>query len=206
MRTAEQEAGAEIVRELTNRYGGETKNLGIHKAFRLAGFSNKKPERNNEFTKIIETRQDECQKTRELLRIKAEALISVKLQEQTEERRAVIRGDRAFIMDKSIKASKACIDAYLRHMRREEGLANHKGWNHDQSTLDFRVCKAMMKDGWATDSIADCLLNLSPEITERHKNTDDYIIRTIQKAAKALLQDARSAPIGETGYNFGDTR
>lgn len=206
IRTAEQEAGAEIVRELTAKYQGDTKNLGIHKAFRLAGFSNKKPERNNEFTRIIETRQDECQKTRELLKQKAEALIQEKLQTQTEERKAVIRGERGFVMDKNTKASKACIDAYLRHMRREEGLANYKGWNHDQSTLDFRVCKAMMKDGWATDSVADCLLNLSPEITERHKNVEDYITRTIQKAEKALLQETSKAPIGETGPQFGDTR
>ena len=66
-RAAEEQALRELQRELTRTYCGDEKNLGLDKDFRLCGFANKKPDRNNFFCRIYEAPGGECPRLRELI-------------------------------------------------------------------------------------------------------------------------------------------
>jgi len=47
---------------------------------------------------------------------------------------------------------------------------------------DFRTAKAMAKEGWAADEIAEAIVARSPNIVNRHKDVVGYATRTAENA------------------------
>lgn len=183
-RTAEEKALRELQRELTKAYGGDDKNLGLDKDFRLAGFANKKPTRNNFFCRIYDAPGGECPRLRELIEKKTASLTPGAVSEEIQRREAVIRGETAFVVDRARihETSDEAFSVYLKTLKKHRGLVKKMGWGSDPSTLDYRVAVEMLSDGWHPDSVADAIRECSPDFPRRHGNPDAYLTKTIASA------------------------
>ena len=205
-RAAEEQALRELQRELTRTYCGDEKNLGLDKDFRLCGFANKKPDRNNFFTRIYEAPGGECPRLRELIEKKTASLTPAAVSEEVQRREAVIRGETVLVVDRTRihKTSDAAFEAYLKALKKHRGLVKKMGWSSDPSALDFRVAVDMLAGGWHPDSVADAIRECSPDFPRNHGNPDAYLSKTIASAqAEIRSDDARrnAAPstAGERG-------
>ncbi len=208
-RTAEERALRELQRELTRAYGGDEKNLGLDKDFRLCGFANKKPDRRNFFCRIFEAPGGECPRLRELIEKKTASLTPAAVSEEIQRREAVIRGETAFVVDRARihETSDEAFSTYLSALKKHRGLARKLNWNADPSTLDFCVAVEMLADGWHPASVADAIRECSPDFPRRHGNPDAYLTKTITSAQAKIRSDEarregkREAPsiVGERG-------
>jgi hypothetical protein len=205
-RVAEERALRELQRELTKTYGGDEKNLGMDKDFRLCGFANKKPGRNGFFCRIFEAPGGECPRLRELIEKKTASLTPAAVNEEIQRREAVIRGEAAFVVDRSRihQTSDEAFSVYLKTLKKHRGLVKKMGWSSDPSALDYRVAVEMLAGGWHPDSVADAIRECSPDFPRNHGNADAYLTKTIISAqAKIRSDEARrnAAPsiVGERG-------
>lgn len=193
-RTAEERALRELQRELTKAYGGDDKNLGLGKDFRLCGFANKKPGRNNFYCRIFEAPGGECRRLRTLIDEKTASLTPAAVSEEVQRREAVIRGEAAFVVDRARihQTSDEAFSVYLKTLRKHRGLVKKMGWSADPSTLDFRIAVEMLAGGWHPDSVADAIRECSPDFPRRHGSPDAYLQKTITSAqAKVRSDEAR---------------
>lgn len=189
----EQRAANELVVSLNRRFGDERFSGVVH-PFRMAGFSNKKPGRNNAFTRIIE----------------AVGGICTRAMEQLDAIRARIIGDRAETRDLPDVRHPSAVDlpaasseaeaAFDRARVLAEGLAAHMGWQRDESRLDYRAAQTMAGDGWSRDEIAAAILTRSPNLVDRHRNPLDYAARTAENVT--IISGA--APQGEQAPSASD--
>lgn len=208
-RTAEERALRELQRELTRTYGGDEKNLGLDKDFRLCGFANKKPGRNNFFTRVYEAPGGECPRLRELIEKKTASLTPAAVNEEIQRREAVIRGETTFVVDRSRihETSDEAFEVYIKTLKKHRGLVKKMGWNSDPSTIDFRIAVEMLSDGWHPASVADAIRECSPDFPRRHGDPDAYLSKTITSAQAKVRSDEarregkREAPsiVGERG-------
>jgi hypothetical protein len=191
---AETEAGNALVRRLTAEYGGDAKNLGIKKAFRLAGFANKKPERNSEFCRIVATENGVCLPLLSRLEQERDRLAGELAEREAVRRQGILDGRTEYVYDPQDKgiASEWCIKDFVRFMKREIGLWKYLRRDIDQSAIDFQTCVAALKEGgYAPESVADALLRVSPELSKRKgSHVEDYIQRTVSKAIAAVERDS----------------
>jgi len=182
----EQKAANEVVVNLNRRFGDAAFSGVIH-PFRMAGYSNKKPGRNNAFTRIVE----------------AVGGICARAVEQLDAIRARIVGEKADTPNLPgasrprvvglPAASSATETAFDRARQQAEGLAAHMGWQRDESRLDYRAAQTMAEDGWSRDEIAAAILTRSPNLGDRHRNPVDYAART----AENVTIESEAEPQGE---------
>lgn len=182
----EQKAANEVVVNLNRRFGDAAFSGVIH-PFRMAGFSNKKPGRNNAFTRIVEAVGGICARAVEQLdairaRIIGEKADTPNLPDAPRPRAADLPA-----------ASSAAEAAYDRARQQAEGLAAHMGWQRDESRLDYRAAQTMAEDGWSRDEIAAAILTRSPNLGDRHRNPVDYAART----AENVTIESEAEPQGE---------
>ena len=58
----------------------------------------------------------------------------------------------------------------------------------DWSIVDYRVACLLLHQGWGAAPVADILRQGSPGFPRRHAHPEDYLRRTVQAAARALLR------------------
>lgn len=182
----EQKAANEVVVNLNRRFGDPAFSGVVH-PFRMAGFSNKKPGRNNAFTRIVQAVGGICTRAMEQLdairaRIVGERTATPNLPDAPRPRVADLPA-----------ASSASEAAFDRARQQAEGLAAHMGWQRDESRLDYRAAQTMAEDGWSRDEIAAAILTRSPNLGDRHRNPVDYAART----AENVTIESEAEPQGE---------
>ena len=170
----EQKFANKLVVELNTKYG-DKKFQGVIHPFRLAGFSNKKANRNDEFTKILETNNGViCSKAQnELEAIRSAFVAPINTQASKSPIQAVITH------------SKPSVDAqhsYITFRKGYEQACEKLGWNRDESLIDFKCAKEMMKEGYSQFEIANSIISLSPNLIERHPDFEYYASKVASNA------------------------
>ena len=170
----EQKFANKLVVELNTKYGDKQFQGVIH-PFRLAGFSNKKANRNNEFTKILETNNGAiCKKAlNELEAIRNAFIAPIDTQASKSTLQAVV------------SHSKPSVDAqseYAQIRKGYEQACEKLGWNRDESLIDFKCAKEMMKSGYSQFEIANSIISLSLNLIERHPDFEYYANKVASNA------------------------
>lgn len=179
----EQKAANAVVVDLNRRFGDENFSGVIH-PFRMAGFSNKKPGRDNAFTRIIQAAGDLC--------ARAAAALDAARQRIAGERTPVPVADRPVAAPRSDHRAAHGGDAgaaFDRARAMAEGLADRQGWTRDESRLDYRAAQIMAADGWAVDEIGGAIVARSPNLGDRHRDPLGYATLTAQNALLTLRAD-----------------
>lgn len=169
--SGEQSQANKVLQGINQKYGDKAISGVIH-PFRMAGFSNKKPNKGNAFTQVIYSNPRLCSKTTKLL-----AMIRAKepTRQAHQERHRQIKDDTK--RDEIIKTAAPDLVATFQQIRQQKMRATS-----DDSALDFRTCQDMLKANYTDDQVLQALLAGSPSIIERHINTLDYATRTIANA------------------------
>jgi hypothetical protein len=199
----EQSLANQLVQRINKKYGDANFSGVIH-PFRMAGFSNKKPGRNNVFTRVIEATGRICGHATDLLkglrskfdaqhRAEKEAILASKVNKEQERRLARMEEG---LGDSDDRIAAAYRDGWRRHV----GLAKSMGWQLDYSVVDFRVAKDLLKDGHDAADIGYAIMSASPGLLDRHSNDPEgYVARTISKA-RIEVDKAKEAERPEQGY------
>lgn len=178
----EQKAANAVVVDLNRRYGDPNFSGVIH-PFRMAGFSNKKPGRNNAFTKIIAAAGDLCARAAAALDAARQRIVGERTPAPTTDRPAVPRQEHRAALDGDAGA------AFDRARSMAEGLADRQGWTRDESRLDYRAAQIMAQGGWDTDEIAAAIMARSPNLVDRHRDPLGYATLTAQNVLLILRTD-----------------
>lgn len=176
----QEQKAANLLMGMLNREWGDPKISGVVHPFRMAGFSNKKPGKADVFTRVLDAAGVICGKATDMLeqaRQKLRTAMQRPVKQAVEPE--VVRTPMPRIAPSEGTAPESRFDA-LR--RREVGFARMKGWALNDSALDFRAAKAMAKEGWTADEIAEAIVARSPNIFDRHRDADGYATRTAENA------------------------
>lgn len=176
----EQSVANALVVSLNREYGDPNFSGAVH-PFRMAGFANKKPGRDNAFTRIISAAGVICEKARDALAGIRAAFKPAPLP------RIDDRPDRGLIIRPPASGG-----AFGRARSMIFGLAVKNGWTVDESRLDFNAARLMTADGMSVDEVAAGILEESPRLIERHRDPHGYALRTAQNAA--LKEGAQRPP------------
>lgn len=179
----EQSLANMIVVDLNMKKGwGDPKISAAQRPFRMAGFSNKKPGKNNFFTAIVESAGVVCKKTSKKLK-KMRGFFDLaeasrkKNKEYKRRYDAVIEQiDQPIINGGEIEMS------YKRRMALALHLVESRGWTLDLSRVDYRVAKDLIRADYDLESIKKAMLAVSPAIYDRKHNPIDYVERTVLAA------------------------
>lgn len=195
----EEQSAANILLQKLNSLpdgcGGDRAISAPRHPFRMTGFNNKKPARNNVQTKIEFLKPGAvCEKATSEMEAIREARAITRAKDATKQRRTAIETIRDRTIQRPDGETSADKDFRFR-WNKFHGLAKknvREGiWqNVDDSAIDFRVCKEMMLDGYDEESTAKALQRCSPGLFDRHRNPDDYVRRTIAAAMQEILREA----------------
>lgn len=196
--TEEQSAANELLRTLNHLpdgCGGDKSISAPRHPFRMVGFNNKKPNKNNVQTKIEYMKPDTtCERaTKELQVIREERAIT-RAKDATWQRRTAIETIRDRTIQRPDGETSADKDFRFR-WNKFHGLAKKNVrigiWqNVDDSAIDFRVCTEMMQAGYSEEDTALALQRCSPGLFDRHRNPDDYVRRTVSAAMQEIIREA----------------
>lgn len=187
----EQKAANGLMVQL-NRTWGDPKISGVVHPFRMAGFSNKKPGKNDVFTRVLDAAGVICGKATDLLE-RARQRLRDAMQKPVER---PVRPTMVRRPVEALPASDGAAEARFDALRkREVGLAESKGWTLNDSALDFRAAKVMAQEGWEADEIAAAIVARSPFVVDRHKDAVGYAARTAENACVERADG--QAPQGE---------
>lgn len=175
----EQSVANALVVSLNREYGDPNFSGAVH-PFRMAGFANKKPGRDNAFTRIISAAGVICEKARD-------ALAGIRAAFKPAPLPRLDRQDRGSIIRPPVSGG-----AFGRARSMILGLAVKNGWTVDESRLDFGAARLMSADGMSVDEVAAGIMEESPRLIERHRDPHGYALRTAQNAA--LKEGAQRPP------------
>lgn len=176
----QEQKAANLLMGTLNREWGDPKISGVVHPFRMAGFSNKKPGKADVFTRVIDAAGVICGKATDMLesaRKKLRAAMQHPAKQASDPE--IGRTPMPRITPSQGSGAEGRFDA-LR--RREVGFARMKGWEPNDSALDFRAAKAMAKEGWSADEIAGAIVARSPFVVDRHPDAFGYATRTALNA------------------------
>ena len=144
----------------------------------MAGFSNKKPGRDNAFTRVSEAVHRVCSKAVDMFQAIKDRVqkAAVKTVERYDRERQILVASTATGTPRDV------VDAFRRAYARNTGLAESKGWTLDASRLDWASTIDLLKGGYASQEVAGAMLAASPEILDRHNDPKDYAERTVANA------------------------
>ena len=173
----EQSQANTLVSELNRQYG-DPKFSGVVHPFRMAGFSNKKPGRDNAFTRVSEAVHRVCSKAVDMFQAIKDRVqkATVKTVERYDRERQIL------VASTAQGTPRDALDAFRRAYARNTGLAESKGWTLDASRLDWASTIDLLKGGYSPQETAGALLSTSPEILDRHNDPKDYAERTVANA------------------------
>lgn len=167
----EQKVANKLVVELNNKFG-DAKFSGVIHPFRMAGFSNKKAERKNFITRVIHNMQGL------VTNVFDKFMNDFRLSKPIVTKNSVVKRDFVTVLNDNPASKFEGI--FNRSYRKILGLAEKNGWNFDASVVDFNVAKDLLKAYHSRD-VYEMLKN-SPKLSERHKNVDEYLTKTIKNA------------------------
>lgn len=200
----EQSAANELMRRINTEAGGDEKISAVVHPFRLAGFQNKKANRENEYTRIIAVNpgaisrraEKELEEIRVARKAEAEKVErerrenAIRSAEKTRENRNILRPQDETILDFHFR------EIWGRQKKFAEKMISIGKWREiDYSAIDFRVAKELLKAGYEPEKIEESLLKCSPELASRH-TAEEYAYRTIQSALDSLYveQEQKQKP------------
>ncbi|MDW2323675.1 DNA-primase RepB domain-containing protein [Vibrio sp. 1159] len=197
----DREIANKVVVGLNKRYGDENF-TGVSHPFRMAGFSNKKPTRNNFFTRLISSSANACQRVITLLKQELDKVIKEREEAKQAYQDAKVQQPKQISLEEERLRKIASVDAttktadavFMRHWSKWHGLAKSKGWSIDYSRIDFAATIDMIKGGYNDEEILIAIVNSSPSVVDRKNDVQDYTRRTLEKA-KIKLGD------GDDGNN-----
>lgn len=190
---------------LNQKYGDKKLSGAIH-PFRLAGFSNKKPERGNAITTLVVTNPTPCpniakmlnsavnieENNRRKLREFAEAQRQRQEAEQAERQRQAAFNQRVNGVKNAPVVGITDAEQYAKIAK--SIIGNTPIDKVDWSKVDFGVAKEICKHTLANEKRAfHVIMAGSPNIHTRHENTTDYLNRTIQNATQQIESDRKIA-------------
>lgn len=172
----EQKAANALVVTLNKKYG-DPKLSGVIHPFRMAGFSNKKPGRDNVFTRVIDAAGAICDHA------------TAWLGKIRDRMRAPTLPDQAPAPKRAPKiipsAESGPVDArFTAIFERERRFAESKNWEIDLSVLDYRTARALLAENCDPSDIAGAMRRRSPDIEGRHPKLSTYINTTLQRAGR----------------------
>lgn len=192
----DREIANKIVVGLNKRYGD--KNFtGVSHPFRIAGFSNKKPTRNNFFTRLISSSANACQRVITLLKQELNKVIKEREEVKQAAQNAKVQQPKQISLKEERLRKIASVDSttktaaavFMRHWSKWHGLVKNKGWFIDYSRIDFAVTQDMIKGGYNDEEILNAIVNSSPSVVDRKNDVQDYTRRTLEKAKYKLAQE-----------------
>lgn len=172
----EQKAAHRLMVHL-NRTWGDANISGVTHPFRMAGFSNKKPGRNNVFTRILDAAGTVCAKASEMLMHGRNRLFKM-AQEATNRKAIPIQTPADGDADRR----------YDSLLKREMALVAREGWKLDERRVDYRIAVAMLDENYTEDAIAGAMERRSPRLEAHHPEFSTYILRTIEAAGRLTGQ------------------
>lgn len=185
----EQSRANKIVVGINRKYGDPNFSGVVH-PFRMAGFSNKKPSKNNALTKIINVGKELCKKATILLLQQFNKDVDIKLELEKERQEKDVerknKAEQANRLNNIKHGINYHSDNNINKMFKSE-------WNKisrffesrgelDHSRVDYRVCMNLINKGYEIKDIKEALIDCSPELFDRKHNALDYVERTVNNA------------------------
>lgn len=177
----EQKAANAMVRELNHRYGDPEFTGAIH-PFRIPGFSNKKPGREDFFCRLVEAAGGVCQKALDALNGLRERFAQERRERQAKRSPASGRTPAPAPTPGPGGVRPELRAAHDRSRSDQLGRVTQQSWELDESRVDFGVALNLLYDGFSPDDVQRAILERSPDIGERHSKPFDYVTRTVQRA------------------------
>lgn len=175
--------------EKLNKDYGDPKFTGVSHPFRMAGFSNKKENKNNFITKVVYAANVVCTFASGLLD-KARTNWTIKVEKRREElqkqRAEHTKSKRLLDIEQQPNKVYDHITAFKNEWRKQLGLAKANNWPLDYSRIDFRVTKELY-GRYTEKQLIEAILEASPNISERHHGEIAYATRTAQNAIQEVL-------------------
>ena len=175
--------------EKLNKDYGDPKFTGVSHPFRMAGFSNKKENKNNFITKVVYAANVVCTFASGLLD-KARTNWTIKAEKQREElqkqRAEHTKSMRLLDIEQQPNKVYDHITAFKNEWRKQLGLAKANNWPLDYSRIDFRVTKSLYGK-YSEKQLVEAILEASPNVSERHHSEIAYATRTAQNAIQDVL-------------------
>ena len=172
---AEQSAANALVVRINREYG-DTNFCGVVHPFRLAGFFNKKPGKDDTETVVLKANSIFClQAESELAAIRKARPVPA----------FPTRGGAAGVSDfesADIITDPDVLAAFLQFRADVERFVLSRGWTPDNSKIDLRAAINMHAVGFGVPAIAGAILAGSPDISARHSDTALYALMTAQRA------------------------
>ena len=183
----EQKDGTRLLRIL-NRFHGDKKITGAIHPFRMSGFTNAKPKNEvngvRPITRILEVSDGNSLPSELMIRLREKTDKKLAVEKIKEEKQA--RQIAILTVDKTLSAHDIR-SKYASYYKKHEGLYKKiwqsQGKKLDQSTLDYRVAQDLIVDGYGKRQIENVIVDMSPDLSARHDNVQDYVERTVDKAA-----------------------
>lgn len=169
-RVDEQSIANSLMLRLNKNLGDEDIS-GANHAFRIPGFSNKKPGKNNAFTVIDEIN----------FYIKGSRMSQVfQGMRDDKEKKKVKRP--VFLTNTDVKPNESASDRYLYWLRRFVGLAKAKFSRVDNSSIDFRAAKEMLLEEYNKEQIRLAMATHSEHLKNHPK---DDVVRYVERTVDA---------------------
>lgn len=176
-----------IARELARRYGGDPGAAAWNQFGRLAGYTNRKQSRRTPrgapFARLHVASPEVAPSGAALFNQIREQLDRNQLWNRRE-----FKGDAlAKATSRPLPLAAAAFGRAREHInvRRPDGT-------RDESVADFGAACSLLRQGFNPEDAIVALLEMSPEISQRHKDTDSYARRTVE-AAEKRVSGVRSA-------------
>lgn len=208
----EKRAANALALSLNTRFGD--RNAGrIDQIFRVAGLANKKPLRNDFFTKIdwgrcragmvCNAAAAELEDFRDAVKIAAapsdntdpedmHKVMPIAEPDQVQAHAAFNRFNRhtAPLTGSSMPGDIQDMAREIRRWAKIQGRNKVPDW----SAVDFLACRELAKAGWNTERLGNALYVTSPALHDRKRGHEaDYIRRTVSAAMEALAKDKATA-------------
>lgn len=159
-----------------NTLYGDAKFSGVIHTFRMAGFSNKKPGRNNAFTVIVDNFKGYISEVFNDVMDKLRRTNSSSVVVPSTKKNINNNYDEVFKNNGAISEA-----VFSRTLKQIQGLVASKGWVVDDSKIDFKVVQQLLKKYHSND-VKEALKSYSPDISKRHKDVEKYAEMTVNKA------------------------
>jgi len=193
-RADEQQLANRLVQQI-NQAHGDPRFSGVVHPFRMAGFSNKKPDRANAITRILQAGHRLCVLAAELLQqFRAAAdIVLAQRRRQAEHDHLELEGRRQAQgtnggeqVDVRFERADDVETAFRRAVADVREWVTLHGLVEDASRVDYRAALAMLNAGWTETEVRNGMLVGSIDLAQRHHDPEDYVRRTVQRAGVDL--------------------
>lgn len=180
----EQSIANRLVSRLNVEYG-DLHFSGVVHPFRMAGFANRKPGRNNVFTRISVASSGLCPLATRMLAAEAAERAAAPASVAPEKKAARAKSKAAAPAKAPTGSAPA---AFLDERAKTIAWVKRRGLEVNDSKVDFRAALAMLRAGWSRGEVEVALL-ASPDLPERHEDIIDYARRTVAAASEELASN-----------------